>query len=116
MATNGDQFLGTILHKALSSLWVQIDAKHGQFATTEGAPTKPVQKIHLYCGLCKQECCVNVEPLYTSYKNEIDDNNGLVPWCLPKIIIESYLHKHIFNDLANEDESCVPVLPATPIE
>ena len=116
MATNGDQFLGTILHKALSSLWVQIDAKYGQFPRTEAAKTKPVQKIHLYCGMCKQECCVNVEPLYTSYKNEIDENDGLVPWCLPKIIIESYLHKHIFNDLVNEDESCVPVLPATSIE
>ena len=39
MATNGDKFLGTILHKALSSLWLQVDAKHGQFATTEAAKT-----------------------------------------------------------------------------
>ena len=51
MATNGDKFLGTILHKALSSLWVQVDAKHGQFSTTEGAATKTVQKIHLFLSL-----------------------------------------------------------------
>ena len=66
--------------------------------------------------MCNQECFLNVEPLYTSYKNEIDENNGLLKWFLPKIIIESYLHKHIFNDLANEGKSCVPVLTATSIE
>ena len=116
MATNGDKFLGTILHKTLSNLWVQVDAKHGKFAQSEAAKIKPVQKIHLFCGMCNQECVVNVEPLYTSYKSEIDENDGLVQYCLPKIIIESYLHKHIFNNLANEDKFCVPVLPATPIE
>ena len=66
--------------------------------------------------MCNKECGINVEQLYTQYESEIDKNNGLVQWCLPKIIIESYLHKHIFYDYANEGKSCVPVSNETPIE
>ena len=68
-----------------------------------------VNKVYLKCDMCKEYCVLNVETLNDTYEDDINNAGGMLPWCLPKLIIESYLEEHIFKNLASENPQCVPV-------
>ena len=100
-----------------SNLTYRIDSiKESIFCQVEGISQfspdprrRRVNKVYLKCDMCKDYCVLNVDSLNDTYEDDINNAGGMLPWCLPKLIIETYLEEHIFKNLKSVNPECVPV-------